>query len=150
MLPRFGDLSPRTRLPVASQKTPSIAHLLSSDQTLDAGTRALRRPAARRANHAATSQTRLSSLLAKNIPLNPSGKSALPTRPSHPTRGALRNVTNARWDAVDAEACEDERKMIADGEVVWSWRPGAGAKFRGTSPDEVTVARKPVTGESTK
>jgi|SRR6185436_4134619 hypothetical protein len=29
--------------------------------------------------------------------------------PSHPMRGALRNVTNARWDAVDAEACEDER-----------------------------------------
>jgi len=41
----------------------------------------------------------------------------------------LRNVTSARWDAVDAEACEDERKMIADGEVVWSWRPDAGAKF---------------------
>jgi hypothetical protein len=57
------------------------------------------------------------------------------------------HVTNARWDAVDAEACEDERKLIADGEVVWSWRPGAGAKFRGISPDEVTVARKPVTGE---
>jgi hypothetical protein len=59
----------------------------------------------------------------------------------------LRNVTSARWDAVDAEACEDERKMIADGEVVWSWRPGAGAKFRRISPTEVTVARKPVTGE---
>jgi hypothetical protein len=44
----------------------------------------------------------LSSPRAKNIPLNPSGKSALPTRPSHPMRGALRNVTNARWDAVDA------------------------------------------------
>ena len=63
--------------------------------------------------------------------------------PSHPMRGALRNVTNARWDAVDA-------KGATDGEVVWSWRPGAGAKFRGTGPDEVTVARKPVTGESTK
>ena len=92
----------------------------------------------------------LSSPRAKNIPLNPSGKSALWLRASHPLRGALRNVTNARWDAVDAEACEDERKMIADGEVVWSWRPGAGAKFRRISPDEVTVARKPVTGESTK
>jgi hypothetical protein len=44
----------------------------------------------------------LSSPATKNIPLNPSGKSALPTRPSHPMRGALRNVTNARWDAVDA------------------------------------------------
>ena len=44
----------------------------------------------------------LSSPERKNIPLNPSGKSALPTRPFHPMRGALRNVTNARWDAVDA------------------------------------------------
>ena len=33
---------------------------------------------------------KLSSPAAKNIPLNPSGKSALPTRPSHPMRGALR------------------------------------------------------------
>jgi hypothetical protein len=33
---------------------------------------------------------KLSSPAAKNIPLNPSGKSALSTRPSHPTRGALR------------------------------------------------------------
>ena len=38
----------------------------------------------------------------------------------------------------------------ADGEVVWSWRPGAGAKFRRVGPDEVTVATKPVTGESSK
>jgi len=29
--------------------------------------------------------------------------------PSHPMRGALRNVTNARWDAVDAKGATDER-----------------------------------------
>ena len=33
---------------------------------------------------------KLSSPWLKNIPLNPSGKSALPLRASHPTRGALR------------------------------------------------------------
>jgi hypothetical protein len=46
----------------------------------------------------------------------------------------------------------------ADGEVVWSWRPDAGVKWavahrskwieRGIPP--MTVARKPVTGESAK
>jgi hypothetical protein len=50
---------------------------------------------------------------------------------------------------------------VANGEVVWSWRPDAGVKFcaRCISPDrvrnasvirEATVANKPVTGESTK
>src|SRR6476620_5452830 len=29
--------------------------------------------------------------------------------PSHPMRGALRNVTNVRWDAVDAEGALDVR-----------------------------------------
>jgi hypothetical protein len=43
---------------------------------------------------------------------------------------------------------KDERKMFADGEVVWFWRPDAGAKFRGFIRG-ATVARKPVTGEST-
>jgi hypothetical protein len=38
----------------------------------------------------------------------------------------------------------------ADGEVVWSWRPGAGAKFAETKPLQMTVANKPVTGESAK
>jgi len=46
----------------------------------------------------------------------------------------------------------------ADGEVVWSWRPDAGVKWavahrskwieRGIPP--MTVANKPVTGESAK
>ena len=35
----------------------------------------------------------------------------------------------------------------AYGEVVWSWRPDAGVKLGGVIR-EVTVARKPVTGES--
>jgi hypothetical protein len=32
--------------------------------------------------------------------------------------------------------------VIADGEVVWSWRPDAGAKFR-NDDCEVTVAKEP-------
>jgi hypothetical protein len=52
----------------------------------------------------------LSSPCSKNISLNPSGKSALPACPSHPTRGALRTSRHARWDAVDAEFAKDERK----------------------------------------
>jgi len=56
----------------------------------------------RQNNSTGKSPESLSSPQLKNIPLNPSGKSALPTRPFHPMRGALRNVTNARWDAVDA------------------------------------------------
>jgi hypothetical protein len=46
----------------------------------------------------------LSSPSRKNISLNPSGKSLLEIRPSHPTRGGSRVVTNARWDAMDATA----------------------------------------------
>jgi hypothetical protein len=38
----------------------------------------------------------------------------------------------------------------ADGEVVWSWRPDAGVKFVRSKLLRMTVARKPVTGESTK
>ena len=88
---------------------------------------------------------KLSSPWLKNIPLNPSGKSALPLRASHPTRGALRTSRTRggmRWTRI---ACEDERKMIADGEVVWSWRPDAGAKFAGSSPagDGGKKARSP-------
>jgi len=90
MLPRFGDPLAQNTASCCIAEDPSIAHLWLSHQILDATQRTLHYPAARRANHAATSQIRLSSPRAKNIPLNPSGKSALPTRPSHPMRGALR------------------------------------------------------------
>jgi hypothetical protein len=39
--------------------------------------------------------------------------------PSHPERGALRNVINAGRDAVDADA-PLTKAPEADGEVVWS------------------------------
>jgi hypothetical protein len=47
-----------------------------------------------------------------------------------PIRGALRD-RHERWkrDAMDTVSHETN-EMIADGEVVWSWRPKAGAKSR--------------------
>ena len=52
----------------------------------------------------------LSSPLRKNIPLVPSGKSRALIRASFPTQGALANVINEGWDAVDAEALLDEQR----------------------------------------
>jgi hypothetical protein len=48
------------------------------------------------------------------------------------TRGALRD-RHERWerDAMDA-ACHETNDVAADGEVVWSWRPDAGAKLAKT------------------
>jgi hypothetical protein len=43
------------------------------------------------------------------------------------TRG-VRVVTNVRRDAMDADARAGRAARLADGEVVWSWRPLAGAK----------------------
>ena len=40
-----------------------------------------------------------------------------------------RVVTYAGRDAVDGIALTDERRFITDGQVVWSWRAHAGAKF---------------------
>jgi hypothetical protein len=84
--------------------SPRVAAWIPSSLSLLAMTR-MERCASKQPDGQITSTSRKvdpSSLYAKNISLNPSGKSALPTRPSHPMRGALRNVTNARWDAVDA------------------------------------------------
>jgi hypothetical protein len=43
-------------------------------------------------------------------------------------RGALRIVTNARRDAMDADRVARRATCDADSKVVWSWRPWAGAK----------------------
>jgi hypothetical protein len=60
--------------------------------------------------------------------------------PSH--RGALRNVTDAgsgmRWTRAARLTGEPD----ADGKIVWSWRPDAGAKLAEAIPP-VTGARKP-------
>jgi hypothetical protein len=79
-----------------------------------------------------------------------------------PARGrtALQTVFDGTLPGCTRPA-ERSVKAVADGEVVWSWRPDAGVKFceRCISPDrvrdasvirEATVANKPVTGESAK
>ena len=46
-------------------------------------------------------------------------------------RGASRSSRYARRDAMDAMRHETN-DVIADGEIVWFWRPDAGAKFAQT------------------
>src|ERR1700722_15911433 len=62
----------------------------------------------------------VSSSLAKNFPLSPSGKSPLRIRPSRLTEGRLAIVPNAGRGAMDASGASDEGALLADGEVVWS------------------------------
>jgi hypothetical protein len=63
------------------------------------------------------------------------------------TRGAFRD-RHERWarDAMDAThrsaIFARTSDVFADGEVVWSWRPDAGAKFR-NDDCEATVAKEP-------
>jgi hypothetical protein len=52
----------------------------------------------------------LSSPFGKNISVFPKPKSGYVIRHPVPLRGALRNVTDAERDAVDAEALLDERR----------------------------------------
>ena len=66
------------------------------------------------------------------------------SRIPYPIRGALRD-RHGRWerDAMDAIS-QRTNDDVADGEVVWSWRPDAGAKLAmmlRITP--TTVARKP-------
>jgi hypothetical protein len=49
----------------------------------------------------------------------PVGQINSTTHPSRPTEGRIAIVTNAGWDAVDADARLTNR-ADADGEVVWS------------------------------
>jgi hypothetical protein len=51
---------------------------------------------------------------------------------------------------VDAALAKTNARQFADGEVVWSWRPGAGAKFAGSKLLRDDGDNKPVTGESSK
>src|SRR6185295_3001483 len=87
------------------------------------------------------------SLPRENIPLNPSGKSKVKSRPSRPTRGAYRDRHGRRVrDAVAAAmpGAQDVRRadvsvsehrapdesIAADGKTVWSWRPWLASSRR--------------------
>ena len=56
---------------------------------------------------------------------------ATDSRVLHSQEGRTRRHERRARDAVDAMASLDERGFVADGEVVWSWHPDAGVKFRG-------------------
>ena len=58
----------------------------------------------------------------------------------------MRNVTDAEWDAVDA-AARLTGEPDADGKIVWSWRPDAGAKVAGLFRER-RGQESPVPGES--
>jgi hypothetical protein len=101
----------------------------------------------RRANHQS-----LSIPSRKKIPLNPSGKSAIPIRPISPDERGVAHVTKRVVGCGGRGACERRAQAPADGEVVWSWRPDAGAKFAKDALRvwRAMVAREPVTKESSK
>ena len=54
-----------------------------------------------------------------------------------------------RWTLRRQAGFLPDENAAAYGEVVWSWRRGAGAKLAGGVPP-ATVAKEPFTGESTK
>src|ERR1700730_6261559 len=76
--------------------------------------------------------------------------------PSRLDKRGVRVVTNAGRDAVDAVGVARRAALEADGEVAWSWRPGAGAKFlrskllrsdggkRARSPGRARISRKTI------
>jgi hypothetical protein len=85
----------------------------------------------------------------KNNALVPSGKSNPLIVASRSSKGRFAIVTDVGRDAVDAAVPMKRAALIADGRIVWSWRPDAGSswrkKFRRRRWQE-----SPVTGESTK
>jgi hypothetical protein len=88
------------------------------------------------------SRKNLSSPFRKNISLVPSGKSNPLIGPSRSSKGRFAIVTDVGRDAVDAAVPMRRAALIADGKVVWSWRPDAGVKLAEEIPP-ATVARKP-------
>ena len=84
---------------------------------------------ARQINPTGKSLKTLSSPFRKNIPLNPSGKSMLWLRVSHPMRGAGRDRHERAVGCGGRESLRKTNASVADGEAVWSWRSDAGVKF---------------------
>ena len=70
-------------------------------------------------------------------------------RPIPPRQeGRIAIVTNVGLDAMDAVTLSDVQ-CGADGEVVWSWHPWAGAKSAGDDPQTTVTNKVMDTGEST-
>jgi hypothetical protein len=84
----------------------------------------------------------------KNIPLSPSGKSVVLICASHPMRGALRNVTNARWDAVDAALAKTNARRSRTAKSCGPGAPVLALSFTRSKLLRNDGGNKPVTGES--
>jgi hypothetical protein len=65
-------------------------------------------------------------------------------------RGALRNVTNARWDAVDAAAMQDELGWLRTAKSCGPGAPVLALSFARSKLLRDDGGNKPVTGESAK
>ncbi len=63
-------------------------------------------------------------------------------RSSHPGKRGVSRSSRTRGGMRWTRACRWRTALLADGEVVWSWRPDAGAKSSG-SIRFMTGARKP-------
>ena len=78
----------------------------------------------------------------------------LPWLVSFPIEGPLAIVTDVgsgmRWTHIAERNHCATSGVCADGEVVWFWRPDAGAKVRGCKFAERRWQKSPVTEESTK
>jgi hypothetical protein len=100
---RDGDKESRGRGVLDTPQEPVIG--LAEGETRWRGMTAVRGASGVGPPGKSTGQTILpSSLPSENISLSPPGKSSLQTRPVPLLRGALRNVTDAERDAVDAAA----------------------------------------------
>ena len=87
------------------------------------------------------SVTRLSSPVCKNIPLLVLPKSPLYRQPSRPTQGRIAIVTDAGWDAVDADGASDEG---ADLRTAKSCGPDASTLASSLREEaQATVTNKP-------
>jgi hypothetical protein len=91
----------------------------------------------------------------KNIPLRDCPKSNLQFHCPGPQEGRIAIVTDVgqgmRWTrSVRRNFFARTSDAAAYGEVVWSWRRGAGVKLLRVQPRVATVAKEPFTGESTK
>jgi hypothetical protein len=89
----------------------------------------------------------------KNIPLHISGNQNYKSRRLIPEEGRRPSSPNVGMGCggrfgVRRGFTPDEN-VKAYGEVVWSWRRDAGVKLAGSIPP-ATVAKEPLTGESTK
>jgi hypothetical protein len=92
-----------------------------------------------------------------SVPLRCRANQNDPSRVPHSPRGAFRD-RHGRWarDAMDAMSHETN-EHIADGEVVWSWRPKAGVKSverstgdgdnKAWSPGRSRISRNPLRRE---